>query len=47
MNDGEIQYLIDKLESILSMMRTSEHMAAAKLLSVISLLKGQIKETGE
>jgi len=41
----EMEWLIGRLESVIKLMETNKHMAAARLLSIISLLKGQINET--
>jgi len=46
-NKDDDKYLIERLESVIELMETNKHMAAARLLSVISLLKGQIKEIRE
>lgn len=44
MKDSEIKYLISRLDSVVLMMRTNKHMAAAKLLSIISATKGLTKD---
>ena len=44
MDNSDIKYLIERLESAIELMETNKHMAAARLLSIISLLKTEIRE---
>lgn len=44
MDNDDMKYLIERLESVIPLMDSNKHMAAAKLLSIISATKGLIKE---
>lgn len=44
LDEEDIKYLINRLESVIDLTQVNKHLAAARLLSVISLLKGQIEK---